>query len=67
MEDSPPHRDLQVEERDEEFLHYVQLRRAQAELVEFPLKSNTFLVAPQIPDHVSLLLDIIPKLTKLNF
>ena len=31
------------------------------------MKSNTFLVAPPIPEHMPLQMDIIPNVTKLKF
>ena len=34
--------------------------------MELHTKANTFLVAPQIPRRVPLLLDIMPKISKLN-
>ena len=66
-EDSPPQRGTYVEEEDENFLHYVLLRRANTPRVELPKKANTTLVALEILDNVPLLLDIMPKLAKMKF
>ena len=66
-EDSPPHRDLQAEEEEERFPHYVWPRRAEAEPMTLPAKAHTYLVASQTLKCVPLSMDIMPKLSKLGF
>ena len=66
-EASPPCRGQGDDEEDEKFPHYVQPGRADAEEVVLPKKSTTVLLAPRIPENVSLLMDIMPKLAKFNF
>ena len=65
-EDSPPRRDLNTEEEEEIFPHYARPRRAESELVTLPMKARTILVAPWIPDHVPLFMDIIIKIIQLG-
>ena len=64
---STPHPAIDVEEKEESFLHYVWLRRAKVELMMLPKKVHTFLVTPQIPKCIPLLVEIMPKFTKLSF
>ena len=65
-EDSPPHRGQGDDDEDENFLHYVWTRRADAEEVVLPKKSTTELLAPRIPENVPLLMDIMSNLVNLN-
>ena len=57
-EDFPPRKDLNAEEEEENFSHHVQPSRGDVELVTLPMEALTFLVAPRIPDHIPLLMDI---------
>ena len=66
-EDSPLRRGSDAQEEDENFPYYVRPRRADAPKVDLPRKVNTTLVAPQIPNNVPLLMEIMPKLDKLKF
>ena len=66
-EASPPPRGQGDGGEDEKFPHYVHPRRVDVEEVVLPKKATTVLLAPWIPENVSLLMDILPKLIKLSF
>ena len=65
--DSPPHRDTKFGREEEDFPHYVQPRRADAKEVTLPKKESTFLVSPQIPNDVPLLMNLMPNIYRLEF
>ena len=66
-EESPPRKRLDVEEEDANFPYYVLPRIVDAPKVDLPKKVNTNLVSPQILDNVPLLMDKMPKLSKMKF
>ena len=66
-EDSPPRRAADAGMEEEDFPHYVQPRRADVEEVTLPKKASTFLVSPWIPNYVPLLMNLMPKISRLAF
>ena len=65
--ESSPRRGLDDVDEDKKFMHYFRLRVPEVNPVALLMKSNTFLVAPPIPEHMPLQMDIIPNVAKLKF